>query len=210
MDVEVIAPSAGVSEARAQADQGTQELSSDEEPAAAPPSPPKPKAKSRASGARAPVARARAKRAPKQPSGLPEQVSQPQSEKIDDLPEQTSGLRGSQPKSEEIDDPPEQASSLPEQISQPNSEEIDDLPEHSSQAPTPKAKARVRKAAPKKTRPPFVEQGPPPHWAAPPQVGYSSFDLVPRIDAALHDYIRQQEWADRQRREEVVRNFRLF
>jgi hypothetical protein len=33
---------------------------------------------------------------------------------------------------------------------------------------------------------------------------------MPRIDAALHDYIRQQEWADKQRREEVVRSFRLF
>ena len=66
MDVEVIAPLAAESEVCAQAndlcepsslaDQGTQELSSGEEPAA-PPSPPKPKAK--------PRARAQAKRAPK-------------------------------------------------------------------------------------------------------------------------------------------------
>jgi hypothetical protein len=172
MDVEVIAPPAAESEVRAQAeglceprslaDQGTQELSSGEEPAA-PPSPPKPKAK--------PRARAQAKRAPK-------------SEEIVDLPEPIVEMR--------------------ERSSQP----IVDLPEPIVEMPAPKAKARVRKAAPKKTRPPSVE--PPAHWASLPQVGHSSFDLMPRIDAALHDYIRQQEWADKQRREEVVRSFRLF
>ena len=168
MDVEVIAPPAAESEVCAQAnglcepsslaDQGTQELSSGEEPAA-PPSPPKPKAK--------PRARAQAKRAPK---------------------------------SEEIVDLPEPIVNLPEPIV--------DLSEPVVEMPAPKAKARVRKAAPKKTRPPSVE--PPARWASPPQVGHSSFDLMPRIDAALHDYIRQQEWADKQRREEVVRSFRLF
>ena len=169
MDVEVIAPPAAVSEARADLQfaepeelRAQQELSSGEEPAA-PPSAPKPKAK--------PRARARAKRAPK-------------SEEIVDLPEP-------------IVDLPEQTSSLRERSSQPIVE-----------MPAPKAKARVRKAAPKKTRPPSVE--PPARWASPPQVGHSSFDLMPRIDAALHDYIRQQEWADKQRREEVVRSFRLF
>ena len=166
MDVEVIAPPAAESEVCAQAnglcepsslaDQGTQELSSGEEPAA-PPSPPKPKAK--------PRARARAKRAP-----------------------------------EPIVDMPEPIVDMPEPIV--------DVPEPIVEMPPPKAKARVRKAAPKKTRPPSVE--PPARWASPPHVGHSSFDLMPRIDAALHDYIRQQEWADKQRREEVVRSFRLF
>ena len=165
MDVEVIAPPVGVSEACAEADQGTQELNSDEEPAAAPPSPPKPKAKPRACepGSRAPRARSRAKRAPPTPAEQPE--PEPEPKQIADLRE-----RSSQP-----------------------------------EPPTPKPKARVRKAAPKKTRPPSID--PPARWAAPPQVGPSQFDLMPRIDAALQDYIRQQEWAEKRRREDVVQIF---
>ena len=159
-EIEVCAQPNGLCEPSSLADQGTQELSSGEEPAA-PPSPPKPKAK--------PRARARAKRAP---------------EPTVDMPEQFVEMR------------------------ERSSQAIDEMPEPIVEMPAPKAKARVRKAAPKKTRPPSVE--PPARWASPPQVGHSSFDLMPRIDAALHDYIRQQEWADKQRREEVVRSFRLF
>jgi len=71
-------------------------------------------------------------------------------------------------------------------------------------APAPKPK---RRTAPKKA--PKASHEPPARWVETPRIA-SNFDLMPQIDAALHDYIVNQERLERQKREEVVRSFRPF
>ena len=105
--------------------------------------------------------------------------------------------------------PKKRAKSTPEPLEAESPLEAEPPPE----AEPPKAPVfeapKPKRAAPKKRSTPKEPPEPPARWVEAPRIA-SNFDLIPQIDAALHDYILHQERLERQKREEVVRSFRPF